>query len=115
MTVSSQMTALRRVAPADLYEPGYKWNGACRCGVNDWQTEWWENPDTGESGYRDECVICGWWQCTHTVTGAVHTSDGLWTAQSRKTPEPTGCPSLSDGRPAEHTPPVCAGDGLSLV
>jgi len=103
------MTTLRRVGPAGLYEAGYKWDGSCRCGANEWDTELWDG------GYSVHCAICGWWECAHIATGLRHTSDGLWTAPSPKAAAPAGCPCIENSPPGEHSPSVCAAEAPSLV
>lgn len=83
---------LRRVAPGNLYEKAYPGDGRCKCGENDWISEYWER------GYKVTCAICGWWECAHTLDGRRHTSDGLWASGNRGGREPKGCPALQGMR-----------------
>jgi len=94
------VTTLRRVSPGALYEPTYKWDGACRCGANEWAWEWWKG------GYSLHCCLCGWVECTHIHTGIRHTSDGLWTGGSRKSKPPQGCPCLQNAPTSSSTPSI---------
>ena len=85
-------TNLRRVSLSALYEPGYKWDGSCRCGANDWLHAYWKG------GYQVTCALCGWWECAHTVKGVYHTSEGLWAGTRSKCRPPVGCPALAEGQ-----------------
>ena len=92
--------ALRQVSPESLYEPGYRWDGSCQCGANDWDCEEWA------CGFRVVCRQCGWWECTHSVAGVHHTSDGKWAASNPKCRPPQGCPTLSEAPETEPGRPL---------
>ena len=86
---------LRRVRGlAELFGPGYEWDGACECGANDWRDEYWEE------GYTVYCRRCGWWCCYHETGSVAHTSEEKWAPypHNRKARPPAGCPSLTEGR-----------------
>lgn len=76
-----------------INEPGYAWDGSCKCGANDWEQVRWER------GIQSVCNLCGWWICEHTLDGGTHTSDGFWVAGRRQTEPPKGCPSLREATP----------------
>ena len=95
------MTVLRRVKFAELYEKGYRWDGRCQCGARDWERRLWHG------GYSNHCRQCQWWECTHSLTGMSHTSDGLWAPlpNAGLAAAPSGCPILTEGAPTEYSAP----------
>ena len=95
------MTVLRRVKFSELYEKGYRWDGRCRCGARDWERRLWDG------GYSNHCLACGWWECTHSLRGVSHTSEGIWAPLpgAKSVREPAGCPCLAEGSSGECSAP----------
>jgi hypothetical protein len=92
----SELAAVRSVRRvrnlAALYGRGYRWNGRCPCGGDDWEHTYWHQ------GYCCQCQRCGWWCCYHEVGSVAHTSDGLWAPypNNRRSRPPSNCPTLSE-------------------
>ena len=85
--------ALRRVRTlAELFEKGYRWDGCCSCGANDWRTDLWER------GYCVICRRCAWWCCYHEIGSVAHTSERKWAPypHNRRPGPPAGCPILTE-------------------
>ena len=91
------MAELTRVPT--INEPGYAWDGSCKCGANDWDTLWWKD------GYREVCCVCQRWLCYH-ADGGTHNSDGFWTGGRGRGKAPSGCPILTGKAGELITSPV---------
>ena len=87
------VSQLRRVKSlGELYGKGYKWDGACECGENKWETSYWD------SGWQAVCADCRRWVCYHELGGVAHTSGHEWAPYPhyRRPRPPAGCPCLPD-------------------